>query len=190
MFNSRLQKGNRKETPYAHACRQEYCYFRAEHVGEKTSISQFLEFCKKRVKEGSFTAEKIPSKSVIEHTWFKLWDWDKSALEYIIHIIDEKLETADDKYEISILELIIEDVKFIKKLYSERDSLKKDDFDNIKDYFITINHIEDAISEIEKRIRMRLEMPTNYNANNHKVDANLQVENELENIKRITDVFR
>lgn len=59
----------------------------------------------------------------------------------------------------------------------------------LKITFIAKNYIEKIITEIENRVRVRLEMSTNYNSNYNKHEADITMENELENIKRITDVF-
>jgi len=174
MFNSKLKDEKGTETDLAFNTRIAYCIFKAEHVGEKTTRTQFIKWCEEQIQKGPFILGKKPNKSSLKK-WRKRWSHDESAISYIIHEIQNRLSTADDKYEITILDLIVDDLKFIKKLYNERNNLSISDFINVKDYFLSINHIENAISTIEKRIRVRLELPTNYNNNKQEIEGNMKI---------------
>lgn len=187
MYNSKLDDDKGVETDLAYNTRLAYCMFKAEHVGEKITRQQFINWCEQQIKKGPFILEKKPNKSSVKK-WYKRWSHEESAISYILNEIKNRLSTADDKYNISVLELIIEDLKFIKRLYDEKNNLKKSDFLNLKDYFLTLKHIDEEISIIERRVRVRLGLANSYTDNLNKHEGSMIIQQQgLENIHELTD---
>lgn len=187
MHKSKITNEHGTETDLAFNTRVAYGFFKAEHVGEETTDAQFIEDCGKKIENGQFILEKKPSQRSITR-WKKIYPWEESAISQLIEIIQNRLETADEKYEFNILDLIVEDLQFIKQLYAERSKVFKLSFENPKDKYLTINHIENAISSIEKRVRVRLGLPTSYNNNKQEIEGNMNITQPGdENIHQLSD---
>lgn len=187
MFKSNLKDDEGVETDLARNTRWAYGMFKEEHIGEETTREQFIDWCQEKIENGPFVLEKKPNKSSLKR-WYHRWSHEESALQYILDKIEDDLSKSDDKYKINILELIIDDIKFIQKLYDERTQVVKMTFENPKDRYLTINHIENAISTIEKRIRVRLGLPTSYNNNKQEIQGDMNINKPgEENINNLSD---
>lgn len=187
MINSKLEDEKGTETDLAFNSRVAFCMFKAEHLGEKITINDFIEWCDEQIQNGPFILEKKPNKSSVKK-WRKRWSHDESAIVYIIKEIKNRLSTADDKYQFDILDLIIEDLEFIRDLYSERKLLKKSDFKNPKDYHLSRKHINETITTTENRIRVRLGLATSYNNNKQEIEGNMNINQAgEENIHKLSD---
>ena len=134
MFKSKLTDGKSTETEIAFNTRRAYCMFRAEHIGEKTTKIQFINWCEKQIGIESFPLTKKPNRASVTR-WFNKWKYDESAVSFIINELQERLSKSEDKYKMSMLDLIIEDLEYIQDLYSERRVISISDFTNPKDYF-------------------------------------------------------
>lgn len=187
MFISRLKDEQGEETELAKNTRWAYGMFKAEHIGEETTREDFINWCQEKIENGPFVLDKKPNKSSLKR-WYHRWSHEESALQYILHIIEDTLSKSDDKYKINILELIIDDIKFIQKLYDERKKVFEISFESPKERYLILNHIENAISTIEKRIRVRLGLPTSYNNTKQEIQGDMNINKPgEENINNLSD---
>ena len=167
MFISRLKDEEGEETDLAMNTRWAYCLFKAEHIGEETTREDFINWCQEKIENGPFVLDKKPNKSSLKR-WYHRWSHEESALQYILHIIEDTLSKSDDKYKINILELI--------------------SFESPKERYLILNHIENAISTIEKRIRVRLGLPTSYNNTKQEIQGDMNINKPgEENINNLSD---
>lgn len=175
MWKSKLTNGNETETDYAFKSRQEYCYYCSENPFERKTITGFLKYCDKRIKDCVFTGPKKPPFNTINNFWFKKWKWQESAKQYMKdNAADEKL-VATYMYEVNLQEKIRVIHENLEDLYQDLTNE-----DNPYEKAKTI----DSIDKLEKLLRLLLDKSVSNTQNKNHTEI------RPEGLKRLEDAFK